>query len=426
MAVHQPSLRDGREIFGLDDAYLPESVAKKQLWSISEMYQTLATLHRSFSAALARGCAEEAAALRQRLLQSLHRLREVQLEELRGLHAIRKAPCQASAQIAELRAREAALEAELATHAEAKPSPQELDLQQRLISCDQALSERMRQTERARRLAERLSAPPAEKRAAQVDTPAVPATADKKGSHSVSELLLAAEEASTVLPDAEPVTPIQDRSFQTLDVAGFGSALADLPETGPGAGFTAHSVNVVSAPSPHTELLSLVLEEVGVASEQLAESFSPWRSASSRRVSTPSTPDPSERSDARAPVSPHIALKAHPPEDARREESSTSVSSSQSPLYRQDRIDSAMAAFLRQRRNRLRRSLFSRVGQGLYRYGTCRMRLRLASAQGDELEAADSDTEIWEPLEDFARRVEQEQSQLLRRARERAKVLRKL
>ena len=42
------------------------------------------------------------------------------------------------------------------------------------------------------------------------------------------------------------------------------------------------------------------------------------------------------------------------------------------------------------------RSLFTKVGPAVYRYGTCSLRLRLA--QGDHLEAA-GETELWEPLE---------------------------
>ena len=80
---------------------------------------------------------------------------------------------------------------------------------------------------------------------------------------------------------------------------------------------------------------------------------------------------------------------------------------------RTEGVDVALTSFLGLARNRLRRrraaaacfslhlvhfdrSLFTKVGPGVYRYGTCSLRLRLA--QGDYLEAA-GENELWEPLE---------------------------
>lgn len=178
------------------------------------------------------------------------------------------------------------------------------------------------------------------------------------------------------------------------------------------------------------ELLSLVMEEVGFASEQLA-ALSPWRSeVSGAGEETPSTrvqslsevdiPQSFQAGVSRSEMAP-VSLVVQP-------ESTVSTSSPcgipAMALAEHDGIDLALASFLSPRRNRLRRSLFSREGRGLYRYGTCRLQLRFA--QG-ELEASgrDVEAEAWEPLEDFLRKVEVDQSQRLQRARERAKALRK-
>lgn len=196
------------------------------------------------------------------------------------------------------------------------------------------------------------------------------------------------------------------------------------------------------------EMWSLVLEEIGRASQRLD-----WAERHGSMAPSPGSPSEacaecndtaSERiwqSDAEVsqPASMMEAVPQHlraGSPSAWDEESSTSASEASQDhfaigeAYRPnptDRIDLALAAFLRHRRNRLRRSLFSRLAHGLYRYGTRRALLRLALC-GRELEAkeaTDSDSDAWEPLEEFARRVEREQSRLLRRARERAKVLQK-
>eukprot|EP00913_Durusdinium_trenchii_P002857 g2645.t1 len=168
--------------------------------------------------------------------------------------------------------------------------------------------------------------------------------------------------------------------------------------------------------------------KVGVASEQLA-SLSPLRSASSRGEETPSTRVHSYLSDVevqrqawrRSPA--EESMLSSPPKSPPKAVSSDLHFNSHLDS-RTDGIDLALTSFLRQGRNRLRRSLFSRVGHGLYRYGTSRLLLRLA--QGEELEAAGEGAgSRWERLEDFLRKVEMDQSQRLRHARERAKVLRK-
>ncbi|CAE7909779.1 rnf111-b, partial [Symbiodinium necroappetens] len=171
------------------------------------------------------------------------------------------------------------------------------------------------------------------------------------------------------------------------------------------------------------EMWSLVLEEIGRASQRLD-----WAERHGSMAPSPGSPSEacaecndtaSERiwqSDAEVsqPASMMEAVPQHlraGSPSAWDEESSTSASEASQDhfaigeAYRPnptDRIDLALAAFLRHRRNRLRRSLFSRLAHGLYRYGTRRALLRLALC-GRELEAkeaTDSDSDAWEPLEE--------------------------
>ncbi|CAL1153994.1 unnamed protein product, partial [Cladocopium goreaui] len=165
------------------------------------------------------------------------------------------------------------------------------------------------------------------------------------------------------------------------------------------------------------ELLSLVMEEVGFASEQLA-ALSPWRSeVSGAGEETPSTRVQS-LSEVDIPQSFQVRQGRSPAE-----ESTVSTSSPcgipAMALAEHDGIDLALASFLSPRRNRLRRSLFSREGRGLYRRVTELVGYNFVSpkASGRDVEA-----EAWEPLEDFLRKVEVDQSQRLQRARERAKA----
>eukprot|EP00929_Paragymnodinium_shiwhaense_P111656 TRINITY_DN79991_c0_g1_i1.p1 TRINITY_DN79991_c0_g1~~TRINITY_DN79991_c0_g1_i1.p1 ORF type:complete len:591 (+),score=149.03 TRINITY_DN79991_c0_g1_i1:58-1773(+) len=84
-----------------------------------------------------------------------------------------------------------------------------------------------------------------------------------------------------------------------------------------------------------------------------------------------------------------------------------------------DAVDWKVAEFVNKPRNRLRRSLFCRLGPGAYLYGTHRAHLRLSAATG-ELEACDDAGGPWEAVEEFARRLERLQSGRLLRARARA------
>lgn len=132
-------------------------------------------------------------------------------------------------------------------------------------------------------------------------------------------------------------------------------------------------------------------------------------------------PSPQERREAHAAA----ATADSPGSGFTSNSSPESAGSCDSTRYRPqpgDSVDELLAEFLNQRRNRLRRSLFTRVDHGLYRYGTRSTHLRLGATR-DELEAAEVGTDRWEPLEDFARRLEREQSDRLRRARQRAKAL---
>lgn len=87
-----------------------------------------------------------------------------------------------------------------------------------------------------------------------------------------------------------------------------------------------------------------------------------------------------------------------------------------------DDVDIALASFLNQTRNRLRRVLFSRLHGGSYLYGTCRVVLRIGP--GGRLEGIEEDSpsgnSIWAPIEELTRRVERFESSRLRRARQRA------
>jgi len=273
----------------------------------------------------------------------------------------------------------------------------------------------------------------------------------------------AASAAAELLREAQAAQDAGDDAQEPLK--GLGAALQEDPlDSAPAQGVAPSSPSqekelsetVKPCPKPSKkcvqaelpEMWSLVLEEIGRASQRLdAErraSMAPWSPGSPSEACAECN-DASERiwSDAELSQPASMTLMEAVPRHPRAsspfadevEESSTSASEASQDFaigeaYRPnptDRIDLALAAFLRHRRNRLRRSLFSRLAHGLYRYGTRRALLRLAFC-GRELEAkeaTDSDSDAWEPLEEFARRVEREQSRLLRRARERAKVLQK-
>lgn len=86
-----------------------------------------------------------------------------------------------------------------------------------------------------------------------------------------------------------------------------------------------------------------------------------------------------------------------------------------------DEVDNEVASFLNQPRNRLRRSLLCRLGPGEYLYGTRHAQLRINEATG-QLEATDDEAgSAWDPVEDFARRMERCQSDRMQRARDRAR-----
>lgn len=86
-----------------------------------------------------------------------------------------------------------------------------------------------------------------------------------------------------------------------------------------------------------------------------------------------------------------------------------------------DEVDSEVASFLNQPRNRLRRSLLCRLGPGEYLYGTRHSQLRINEVTG-RLEATDDETSSgWVAVEDFARRMERCQSDRMQRARDRAR-----
>jgi len=86
-----------------------------------------------------------------------------------------------------------------------------------------------------------------------------------------------------------------------------------------------------------------------------------------------------------------------------------------------DAVDAKVAEFVSEPRNRLRRALFRRLSEGEYMYGTRRARLRPNSVTG-QLEATEEGCSGgWEPIEEFARRLERSQSSHLQRARDRAK-----
>jgi len=84
-----------------------------------------------------------------------------------------------------------------------------------------------------------------------------------------------------------------------------------------------------------------------------------------------------------------------------------------------DEVDTEVASFLNQPRNRLRRSLLCRLGPGEYLYGTRHSQLRINEVTG-QLEATDDDTG-WMAIEDFARCMERCQSDRMQRARDRAR-----
>lgn len=84
-----------------------------------------------------------------------------------------------------------------------------------------------------------------------------------------------------------------------------------------------------------------------------------------------------------------------------------------------DEVDTEVASFLNQPRNRLRRSLLCRLGPGEYLYGTRHSQLRINEVTG-QLEATDDDTG-WMAIEDFARCMERCQSDRMQRARNRAR-----
>merc|ERR1719296_662769 len=88
-----------------------------------------------------------------------------------------------------------------------------------------------------------------------------------------------------------------------------------------------------------------------------------------------------------------------------------------------DEVDGALAEFLNQPRNRLRRVLFSRVGAGTYLYGTCRVLVRRDPAsgrlEGVEEDALSGSEAPWASIEELSRRVERYESSRLGRARQR-------
>lgn len=427
-----------------------DAEAKDQLWNISQRYHGLLKLQRDFGDAQrayfnaeAERFKAEAEALstdeegtverwleaqqlereaklqvlqrRVLLLQSLQELRQIQLQDLAGhiqLVADRpqghpqspSAKSEASEPDAEagpfptllLAATRAELEALQQREREllAAKSPG-VELCERLAVSEQNLATSIHQTALAKRLAE------------SIVWKHLTAESEAQQATVAADLLQAAMEVQD-----EEMVGIQPGSRDAASVAPAESAPApcqpEAPRNSPG--------------SP--ELLSLVMEEVGVASEHLAGFLSPWRSEVSGGEDTPST---RVQSEVDIPQSFQARQWRSPAEES-------TVSTSPSPCGpampladTHDGIDLALASFLSPRRNRLRRSLFSREGRGVYRYGTCRLQLRFA--QG-ELEASGRNVEAeaweaWEPLEDFLRKVEVDQSQRLQRARQRAKALRK-
>lgn len=435
---------------------VPDLEAGKQVRTFSEKYQELFEFQRLFTSSLRRYLDAQQASLRAtahalgedeahaldrvaqrveaqelekelkvevlqrrvKLLGALQELRSLQIQDLRQL--VHQPQTEASgadspprttrathtelpglhAELRALRQREQDLKSQLFGREASQGN-----LSQRLASSERALERRMECMAAARRLAERV------KQAAA-------------GPEVAGQLLQAALEVQgEAMHTREPLAsmtgavPTAQRGGSPL--AGCPVAEEPAPPTSP----KRHG-----SPGRLPGLLSLVLEEVGVASEQLA-SLSPLRSASSRGEETPSTRVHSYLSDVevqrqawrRSPA--EESMLSSPPKSPPKAVSSDLHFNSHLDS-RTDGIDLALTSFLRQGRNRLRRSLFSRVGHGLYRYGTSRLLLRLA--QGEELEAAGEGAgSRWERLEDFLRKVEMDQSQRLRHARERAKVLRK-
>lgn len=461
--LHSSSIPTGGEKQQRHPEVVTDAEAKDQLWSISQRYESLLKLQRDFAdaqrayfegerfkeaAALSDGETElwlraqkvereaKLQVLQRRvlLLQSLQELRQIQLQDLAGhIRPARvtapevvwqddrpqrhppQSPGSARSEASEpdaeagpfpallLAATRAELEAlqqrerELVASAESPTA----ELCDRLAVSEQNLAKLMHQTASAKRLAEGIA------------WKQLNAESEARQATVAADLLQAAME-------------VQDEEMKGIQRGSCAASVAVPAESAPATcndEASRHSRPAVAPLAPLApELLSLVMEEVGFASEQLA-ALSPWRSeVSGAGEETPSTRVQS-LSEVDIPQSFQVRQWRSPAEES-------TVSTSPSPCRipatladaHTDGIDLALASFLSPRRNRLRRSLFSREGRGLYRYGTCRLQLRFA--QG-ELEASGRDVEAWEPLEDFLRKVEVDQSQRLQRARERAKALRK-
>ncbi|CAE6913366.1 rnf111-b [Symbiodinium sp. CCMP2456] len=472
-----------------------EEYAKRKLQFISEKYEELRKLHHEHAAAEARSteatlnslkaeararsgqvddvtgveermqaqhveaeAKRSAAAWRLQLVQSVLRLREVQVADLQHVQHVQAAssPGRQSAVWQDDRgiARrprpplrpceepEAECQAETALPTTSSRDVQVERLCTRLAETSREVEGRIGRLRSSKRMAELICR---QQQTAQKQAFAASAAA---------ELLREAEAAQDAVDeDQEPLKGLGARPQDPLPSAPV-SCVQGVAPSSPSQAQAREEKELsqtVKPPKPSKsvqalpEMWSLVLEEIGRASQRLD-----W---AERRGSAPSPGSPSEaeacaecndtaseriwQSDAELsqPASMMEAVPQHlraGSPSAWDEESSTSASEASDHFaigeaYRPnptDRIDLALAAFLRHRRNRLRRSLFSRLAHGLYRYGTRRALLRLALC-GRELEAkeaTDSDSDAWEPLEEFARRVEREQSRLLRRARERAKV----
>eukprot|EP00930_Biecheleria_cincta_P056782 TRINITY_DN4283_c0_g1_i2.p1 TRINITY_DN4283_c0_g1~~TRINITY_DN4283_c0_g1_i2.p1 ORF type:complete len:619 (+),score=171.13 TRINITY_DN4283_c0_g1_i2:35-1891(+) len=238
----------------------------------------------------------------------------------------------------------------------------------------------------------------------------------------VEHLLRLAEEAF-----GESATPGDDASSSESLCRAENSAVEGLPSRGLAA---APAKNEFSLP----EILAEALREVrglhpatttGAAAAAAAAAAVGCDTPSTAAVRFQKSEDEAEGIGAARQASAAAPAATDSPGGCTSNSSPESTASGDSTRYRPqpgDPVDVLLADFLNQRRNRLRRSLFTRVDQGLYRYGTRSTHLRLGPTL-DELEAAEAGTDTWEPLEDFARRLERWQSDRLRRARQRAKAL---